>query len=125
MAGCFLLGITWRDMFYVDLALPFGLRSAPYIFICVAELVEWIHVNNYKVPDLLYYLDDFVTAGPSDSSQCAQNLSTALLVCDRLGLPLHHGKCMGPTPVLAALGIELDSLAQVAHLPEGKLQYRL
>lgn len=102
-------------MFYVDLALPFGLRSAPYIFICVAELVEWIHVNNYKVPDLLYYLDDFVTAGPSDSSQCAQNLSTALLVCDRLGLPLHP----------AALGIELDSLAQVAHLPEGKLQYRL
>ena len=112
-------------MFYVDLALPFGLRSAPYISICVAELVEWIHVNNYKVPDLLYYLDDFVTAGPSDSSQCAQNLSTAQLVSDRLGLPLHPGKCEGPTPVLAALSIELDSLAQVAHLPEGKLQYRL
>ena len=60
----FLLGIKCRSKFYVDLALPFGLRSAPYIFNCVAELVEWILVNNYKVPDLLHYLDDFITAGP-------------------------------------------------------------
>ena len=81
----FLLGMKWRSKFYVDLALPFGLRSAPYIFNCVAELVEWMLVNNYKVPDLLHYLDDFITAGPPDSPQCAQNLSTALLVCDRLG----------------------------------------
>ena len=29
---------------------------------------------------------------------------------------------MGPTPVLAVLGIELDSLAQVARLPDEKLQ---
>ena len=60
----FLLGIKCRSKFYVDLALPFGLRSAPFIFNCVAELVEWILVNNYKVPDLLHYLDDFITAGP-------------------------------------------------------------
>ena len=87
--------------------------------------MEWKHVNNYKVPDLLYYLDDFVTGGPSDSPQCARDLSTGLLVCVRLGLPLHPGKCVGPTPMLAVLSIELDSLAQVAHFPEGKLQYRL
>ena len=61
-------------------------------------------------------------AGPPDCPQCTQNLSTALLVCDRLGLPLHPGKCVGPTPVLAFLGIELDSLAQVARLPDEKLQ---
>ena len=29
---------------------------------------------------------------------------------------------MGPTPLLTVLGIELDSLAQVAHLPADKLQ---
>ena len=37
-------------------------------------------------------------------------------------VPLHPGKCVGPILVLAVLGIDLDSLAQVAHLPEGKLQ---
>ena len=79
-------------------------------------------VNSYKVSNLLHYLDDFVTAGPPYSPQCAQNLSTSLAVCKRLGLPLHPGKCVGPTPLLTVLGIELDSLAQVAHLPADKLQ---
>ena len=58
----------------------------------------------------------------SSSSQpiagSTQNASTAVAV----NLPLHSGKYVGPTPVLAVLGIELDSLAQVARLPEGKLQ---
>ena len=100
--------MKWDSTFYIDLALPFTLCSAPYIFNCVAELVEWILVNNYKVPP--------------DFPQCAQNLSTALLVCDRLGLPFRPGKCVGPTRVLAVLGIELDSLAQVPRLPEEKLK---
>ena len=36
-----LLGMQWRDQFYVDMTLPFGLRSAPYIFTSIADLVEW------------------------------------------------------------------------------------
>ena len=114
--------MKWRDQYYVDLALPFGLRSAPYIFNTVAEAVEWILVHSYKVPDLLHYLDDLVTSGPPNSPQCAQNLSTSVAVCKRLGSPLHPGKCVEPTPVLTVLGIELDSLAQVARLPADKLQ---
>ena len=84
-------------------------------------LVTWILVNNCKVSSLLHYLDDFITAAPPSpySPQCAQNLSTALLVCYRLGLPLHPGKCVGPTLVLTVRCIDLDSLAQVARLPEG------
>ena len=118
----YLLGMKWRGQQYVDLALPFGLRSAPYIFNAVAEAVEWILVYSYKVSDLLHYLDDFISASPPDSPQCAQNLSTSLAVCKRLGLPLHPGKCVGPTPLLTVLGIELDSVAQVACLPAEKLQ---
>ena len=121
-ADCYLLGMKWRGQYYVDLALPFGLRSAPYIFNTIAKAVEWILVNSYKVLDLLHCLDDFVTAGPPDSPHCAQNLSTSLAVCKHLGIPLHLGKCMGPTPLLTVLDIELDSLAQVAHLPIDKLQ---
>ena len=73
-------------------------------------MVEWILVHSYEVSDLLHYLDDFITAGPPASTQCAGNLSTALAVCDQLGLPLHLGKCVGPAPVLTVLGIELDSV---------------
>ena len=34
-----LLGLKWRNAYYIDLALPFGLGSAPAIFNSVAELV--------------------------------------------------------------------------------------
>ena len=49
------------------------------------------------------------------------NLSTALAVCQSLGLPLHPNKCVGPATSLSVLGIERDSLHQVARLPEEKL----
>ena len=78
-----LLGMKWRNQYYVDLALPFGLRSAPFIFNAIADLVEWILVHSYQIPDLLHYLDDFITMGPPESSQCAHNLRAALAVCKR------------------------------------------
>lgn len=60
----FLLGMRWRGKYYVDLALPFGLRSAPYLFNSVADMVEWILIHSHQVLDLLHYLDDFITVGP-------------------------------------------------------------
>ena len=117
----FLLGMKWRGKYFVDLALPFGLRSAPFIFNSVAEMVEWILLNRHHLSDLLHYLDDFITAGPPNSTQCSHNLLTAQSVCRKLGLPLHPGKCVGPATCLVVLGIELDSLEQSARLPEDKL----
>ena len=116
-----LLGMKWRNQFYVDLALPFGLRSAPYIFNSVADMVEWILLNNYNIPALVHYLDDFITVGPPDSPICHQSLATALAVCKRLGLPLHPKKCEGPASALTILGIHLNSQDQTAQLPDEKL----
>ena len=117
----YLLGMKWRGQFFVDLALPFGLRSAPYIFNSVADLVEWILKNKYRVIDLMHNLDDFITVGPADSLQCSHNLQTSLAICRSLGLPLHPNKCIGPSTRLVVLGIELDSLDQTARLPAEKL----
>ena len=114
----YLLGLKWRDHYYVDVALPFGLRSAPFIFSSVADMVEWILRHAHNVSDLMHYLDDFITAGPPDSSQCEDNMAKSLAACRVLGLPLHPDKS---TPCLQVLGIKLDSMAQVACLPEDKL----
>ena len=38
----YLLGMQWESNYFVDMALPFGLRSAPYIFSSVADLAEWV-----------------------------------------------------------------------------------
>ena len=105
----------------MDLALPFGLRSAPFIFNSVADMVEWILRHAHNVLDLMHYLDDFITAGPTESSQCEDNMAKSLAVCRVLGLPLHPDKCIGPSSRLLVLDIKLDSMAPVARLPEDKL----
>ena len=54
-----LLGICWQGKYYIDTCLPFGLRSAPYIFNRLATAIHWILQNNYNVQFILHYLDDF------------------------------------------------------------------
>ena len=39
---CYLFGMQWQGYHFVDMALPFGLCSVPYIFSSVADLVEWV-----------------------------------------------------------------------------------
>ena len=119
-SACHLFGLKWHNAYYIDLALPFGLRSAPAIFNSVAELVEWILVHNYGIEDLLHYLDDFILAAPVNSVVCASNLQVAVAVVARLGLPLHPQKCLGPASCMVVLGIELDTAPQIACLPADK-----
>ena len=38
----YLYGMLWQSYHFVDMALPFGLHSAPYIFSSVADLVEQV-----------------------------------------------------------------------------------
>ena len=37
---------------------PSAVRSAAYIFTCIADLVEWVAKRNYDVTFLMHYLDD-------------------------------------------------------------------
>ena len=84
---CCLLGMKWRGHLYVD---PFGLRSAPFIFNTVADMMEWILLNQHHlICDLMHYLGDFITAGLPRYTWYTHNLTIATLVCKRLGLPLH------------------------------------
>ena len=83
-------------------------------------MVEWILRTNCHIRFLFHYLDDFLTLAPANSSECATNVTIARSVFHQLGLPLHPGKCKGPSSTLVFLGIELDSVAQVARLPPHK-----
>ena len=56
-----LLGMFWQGDYYPNLALPFGLRSAPAIFKSLADLLHWCLVNSWNVLDLLHYIDDYFT----------------------------------------------------------------
>lgn len=82
----FLLGMSKRSLFYLDLALPFGLRSAPFIFNQFAEGWHGILQNNYTVRFLLHYLDNFLMASAPNSSECGRYLHTILSVAYPTGL---------------------------------------
>ena len=116
----YLLGMQWQGNYFVDMALPFGLRSAPYIISSVADLVEWVLKKQYDVSVLLHYLDDFHTLGPPNSHTCQRNLDTCIQQFQDWGIPLHPDKLEGPSTRLTVLGIELDSLLLEARLPQEK-----
>ena len=42
----YLLGMQWQANYFVDMALFFGFRSAPYISSSVSDLVEWVLKNS-------------------------------------------------------------------------------
>ena len=112
----YLLGMKWRSRYYVDLALPFGLRSAPYIFNSVADLVEWILQHNYQITDLLHYLDDYITPGPPNSPQCEQNLAIVSSVC------MASSPCKGGSYLLHGYPWHRTGFCeQLARLPQEKL----
>ena len=116
----YLLGMQWRGKYFIDMALPFALRSAPYIFSSVADLAEWILKENYDINFLLHYLDDFHTLGPLNSPTCKQNLDICVQRFSEWGISLHPAKLEGPSTRLTVLGIELDSLQLQACLPQNK-----
>ena len=117
----YLLGKKWRNQFYIDLALPFGLRSASFIFNNVADVLEWILQNNYGIQDIIHCLEDYFTVGPPVSNQCSRALATIKATCTRLRVPLAPEKCVGSTTCITFLGIELVSIELCARIPSDKL----
>ena len=111
-----LLGIHWRGEWYVDKCLPFGLRSSPALFNQLAEAIEWILRHCSGVRHIIHYLDDFFTAGPSDSQECEHNMIAMNALCTTIGAPTKPEKEEGPSTTLTFLGILLDSATMTASI---------
>ena len=87
-----LLGSSWDlqhpdgstcHLYYVDLFLPFGLCSSPALFNEYVDALQYAMKTN-KVQDLLHYLDDYFTVGPTQSLVCANNIATMIAMCEDL-----------------------------------------
>ncbi len=115
-----LLGFSFLDFYFVDLCLPFGLRSSVNRFTKLSDTLSWILQNNYEVEYISHYLDDFFLAGPPNSEICMKNMHVTRALFNRLGVPLAPEKVVGPTTVLTYLGIEIDTARMELRLPEEK-----
>ena len=68
-----LLGMKWGGSVYMDGALPFGLWSAPKLFMAVADALLWI-IGSNGVHEGIYYLDDFLILGWAGTEECSEGL---------------------------------------------------
>ena len=116
-----LLGIHWRGKYYIDKCLPFGLRSAPYLFNMVADALEWTLRHHFYINHLFHYLDDFFLVARASSSDCLNGLLDTLFLCRTVGAPVKPEKVLGPSTTLTVLDIELDTNLMQARLPQDKL----
>ena len=67
-----------------------------------------------------FLLDDFLAiTRPSEDGNRTMALLT--MVFNRLRLPIHPRKTLGPVTALEYLGVRLDSVAMTAYLPADKL----
>jgi len=117
-----LLAIYWKQQFFVDTCLPFGLRSAPCLFNRFTNTIHWTLENNYNIPHILHFLDDFLTARPTDSNTCAANLHTMLTFCDKINAPIKLLKVEGSTTCLTFLGIQIDTISMEASITSERKQ---
>ena len=116
-----LLGYKFDGRYFFDIVLPFGLRSAPYLFCLISDAVEWIFKNVTGHCHILHYVDDFLIMCEPSAPLADKLYSDFTSVCEDLGVPLALEKTEGPSNRLTFLGIELDSAEQALSLPCGKL----
>ena len=115
-----LLCFKWEGHFYVDVVLPFGCRSSPFIFNTFADALQWICVQVGGLTAILHYLDDFFFTRAS-ASLCQHSLDTFIGICGQLHVPLAPEKIVHPTRVIQYLGIIIDSQRREIRLPDDKM----
>ena len=81
-----LLGIYGQSQHYIDLYLPFGLCSAPFLFNHISDALEWILKNNYGIRHVIHILDGFFIAEHT-KIDCLGRFATLLKVFMSLPVP--------------------------------------
>ena len=116
-----LLGMHWNGLYFFDTVLPFGLRSAPYIFNQLSDAIKWIAKTNYDVRHILHILDDFFLIEPPPRANCMTSLCKLLTLMTNLNVPIAPNKTYAASTTLEFLGVLLDSQKMIACLPPDKL----
>ena len=112
----------WNGRIYVELFLPFGLRTAPLIFNLFSEAIHW--VMQLKGYNLCHYIDDFLLILPPESPMIHTAANDFSEVCDTMGFMIEQKKNKEGT-LVDFLGLEIDTMAMEARLPPDKHQRAL
>ncbi|XP_069109712.1 uncharacterized protein [Argopecten irradians] len=116
-----LLGFKIEDKYFYDRVLPMGCSISSRLFETFSTAIHWILEHKLQVAGVVHVLDDFLFVGPPNTEQCLKDLTEFLGFCSETAIPIKDSKTEYPTTCLTFLGIELDSVAMVARLPQDKV----
>src|SRR5216117_1891807 len=117
-----LLLFEWNGHFFVDMFLPFGLRTAPRIFNLFAEALHWIFETLHEW-NVTHYLDDFLFVFPphTENSTVSAQFDAVLEEFDLTkATEKDSNGC-----VVVHFGFEFDLEMMQVHLPPNKKQRAL
>ena len=113
------LGLEWANQKYVDVSVPFGLKSGASacqsVTDCVTHLLE--NAGHWTCS----YLDDIIGVAPAQSANNAFLALTNLIMS--LGLPINRDKVSPPVTRLTCLGIDIDVKTGMLHIPGEKIKH--
>ena len=123
-----LLGFQWEGIFYAERFLPFGLRTAPYLFNLFTEVFPWILEQQLQKANIsatiIHYLDNFqLVLDPRAITNLEQSCQIFTSLCAQVGLSIKTSKNEEGTAVSFA-GLVLDTGKMVIRLPDKRRQKR-
>lgn len=116
-----LQAMHWRDKFYVDIVMQFGLASATAIFEWYSSAAEYMAKRLLRVQHLAHYIDDFLLLHASKEG-CQQALERILALFRQLGLPISLEKLEEPSMLMVFLGVLFDSINMTLSLEEKRIK---
>ena len=112
------LAMRWFQHWLYDATLPMGSRSGCAIFERLSKAIQ--HIAEHKgCGPMCHILDDFLLV-TQDTYDADIKLPTFLDMCVEVGIPIVAAKTERGT-CLIFMGIEMDTVAMEARLPEEKL----
>ena len=114
-----LLGIQWNQDYYVDMAIPFGIRWGS---MCCQRMTNGISHIMQEVHhhDVLPYIDDFIGVEPSKEAAEAAFSHMQELMCE-LGVEEATAKALSARTCIIWIGLEFDSVAMELRMPKHKI----
>lgn len=119
-----LLGFKFDRRYYVDLFLPFGLKSSPPLWEDFARLLKFLIQARLSIKEIIQFVDDFLFGTPPSPNKhrvAAARMEAVAALLRLLGVPEALEKRHDGDTTAVFVGVELDTLLFEARLPADKL----
>ena len=114
-----LLGVKWNEQYFIDTAIPFGLRHGASACQRTTEAVA--EIAKYDVGASPHpYIDD--TSGAALPNEAVTHYDHILLLMSQLGLTPNESKCSPPSTTLSWIRVFFDSVAMSMHISAEKVR---